>query len=117
MRVVNLSFGHQRDRFYAPFQEAFNATSESLTGEDGGKPGLLKRLANFFASPEEWISWKGGVVSFTLLCLGATFVWAGRPTLVGLRGYPAWELITRLGAPHQAEPDLLDWMYGTTPHM
>ena len=33
-----------------------------------------------------------------------TYVWAGRPTLVGLRGYPAWELITELGATNQAEP-------------
>jgi hypothetical protein len=83
--VVNLTFGNQRDRFYAPFQEAFNATSESLTGEESGKPGLLKRLANFFASPQEWISWKGGVVSFTLLCLGATFVWAGRRFMAALQ--------------------------------
>ncbi len=41
-----------------------------------------------------------------------TFVWAGRPTVVGLRGYPAWELITRLGAVNQQDPELLAWMYG-----
>lgn len=41
-----------------------------------------------------------------------TFVWAGSPTVVGLRGYPAWELITRLGAENQADPELLEWMYG-----
>jgi hypothetical protein len=41
-----------------------------------------------------------------------TYVWAGRPTVVGLRGYPAWELITALGATNQQDPALLEWMYG-----
>ena len=46
-----------------------------------------------------------------------TYVWAGRPTVVGLRGYPAWELITALGADNQADPALLEWMYGSAATM
>jgi hypothetical protein len=45
----------------------------------------------------------------TMLC---TFNYAGRPTLAGLRGYPAWEALTSLGGFHQAAPELLRWMYG-----
>lgn len=45
----------------------------------------------------------------TTLC---TFNYAGRPTLAGLRGFPAYEAMTALGGLHQAEPALLDWMYG-----
>lgn len=45
----------------------------------------------------------------TTLC---TFNYAGRPTVAGLRGYPAWEAMTTLGGLHQAEPALLEWMYG-----
>ena len=41
-----------------------------------------------------------------------TSVYAGRPTLVGLRGYPAWEAIEALGAAHQRDAALLEWMYG-----
>lgn len=45
----------------------------------------------------------------TTLC---TFNYGGRPTLAGLRGYPAWEAITALAGFHQATPELLHWMYG-----
>jgi hypothetical protein len=41
-----------------------------------------------------------------------TSVYAGRPTLVGLRGYAAHEAIEALGAANQKDPDLLEWMYG-----
>ena len=45
----------------------------------------------------------------TMLC---TFNYGGAPTLAGLRGYPAWEALTSLGAFHQARPSILEWMYG-----
>ena len=45
----------------------------------------------------------------TTLC---TFNYAGHPTLVGLRGYPAWDAMRGLGGYHQAQPDILEWMYG-----
>lgn len=41
-----------------------------------------------------------------------TSVYAGRPTLVGLRGYAAHQAIGALGADNQTEPGLLQWMYG-----
>ena len=41
-----------------------------------------------------------------------TFNWNGRPTLAGLRGYMALEAIRNLGADHQRDPALLEWMYG-----
>ncbi len=41
-----------------------------------------------------------------------TSVYAGRPTLVGLRGYPAYEAIKAFDAVGQREPALLEWMYG-----
>ncbi|MBA2934815.1 hypothetical protein HZF05_11975 [Sphingomonas sp. CGMCC 1.13654] len=41
-----------------------------------------------------------------------TFVYNGKPTLSGLRGYMAVESIRRLGAEHQKDPVLLEWMYG-----
>ena len=41
-----------------------------------------------------------------------TSVYAGRPTLVGLRGFPAFEAIKAFDAVGQREPALLEWMYG-----
>ena len=41
-----------------------------------------------------------------------TFNYRGRPTLAGLRGYPAVAAIRSLGATHQTDPALLHWMYG-----
>lgn len=41
-----------------------------------------------------------------------TSVCRGRPTLVGLRGWPAYDAIQGLGAANQRDPLLLEWMYG-----
>lgn len=41
-----------------------------------------------------------------------TFNYNGRPTLSGLRGYPAVEAIRNLGAEHQKDGALLEWLYG-----
>jgi hypothetical protein len=40
------------------------------------------------------------------------FNYGGRPTLVGLRGYSAYEAIQALDAANQRQPSLLTWMYG-----
>ena len=36
----------------------------------------------------------------------------GKPTLVGLRGYPAYQALTALNANNQRQTSLLEWMYG-----
>jgi hypothetical protein len=41
-----------------------------------------------------------------------TFVFAGRPTIAGLRGYAAHDAIEAFGAQHQKDVRLLTWMYG-----
>jgi hypothetical protein len=41
-----------------------------------------------------------------------TFNYGGHPTLIGLRGYAALAAIRSLGAEHQKDPGLLEWMYG-----
>jgi hypothetical protein len=45
-----------------------------------------------------------------------TFVFAGRPTLPGLRGYAAYESITAFGAENQEDRRILEWMYGPVVH-
>ncbi len=42
-----------------------------------------------------------------------TSVYEGRPTLVGLRGYAAYEAINALGADNHRQSALLNWMYGS----
>jgi hypothetical protein len=41
-----------------------------------------------------------------------TFVRGGRPTLIGLRGYPAYQAIREFDAAGQRQSALLKWMYG-----
>ena len=41
-----------------------------------------------------------------------TSVYAGHPTIVGLRGYAAYEAITALAAANHLQTPLLEWMYG-----
>ncbi len=41
-----------------------------------------------------------------------TSVYGGRPTIVGLRGYPAYQAIEALGADNQRQTSLLEWIYG-----
>lgn len=41
-----------------------------------------------------------------------TFVYRGKATLIGLRGYPALEAIRGLGGEHAKDARLLEWMYG-----
>jgi hypothetical protein len=40
------------------------------------------------------------------------FVYDGRPTLAGLRGYPAVQAIEALGGTKQTAREILEWMYG-----
>ena len=45
-----------------------------------------------------------------------TFNYQGRPTFIGLRGYAALAAVKSLGADHQKDPGLLEWMYGPIAH-
>lgn len=45
-----------------------------------------------------------------------TFVFEGKPTIPGLRGYAAWESIVAFGAENQQDKRLLEWMYGPVVH-
>ena len=38
--------------------------------------------------------------------------YAGRPTFVGLRGFPAWDALTSIGGYNQAQPQIMEWMFG-----
>jgi hypothetical protein len=45
-----------------------------------------------------------------------TSVYGGKITLVGLRGYSAYQAIMALGATNQRQTSLLEWMYGPAAH-
>lgn len=45
-----------------------------------------------------------------------TFVFGGRPTLAGIRGYAAHDAIEAFDARHQKDVRLLEWMYGSVIH-
>ncbi|MEO5640800.1 MAG: hypothetical protein ABIQ98_03425 [Sphingomicrobium sp.] len=39
--------------------------------------------------------------------------YAGKPTFVGLRGYPAWDALTSIGGYNQAQTAIMQWMFGS----
>lgn len=70
-QIINMNIGQQRDRIYTPVQDAASALWKSVSGDEKEQDALWKAVRRFVTSPEEWISVKGGLVSFALLTMSA----------------------------------------------
>ena len=88
---------HPAERQYQAWIDLVVETIEAARGLLTAVPGLADHVTTIHAYP------------VTTLC---TFNYAGHPTLVGLRGFPAWDAMRGLGGFHQAQPEILEWMYG-----
>ena len=89
-----------------PVEQQYQATVEIVLSGRGVGRELLGARAG--------VDWAGAIRTIHAYPVAAcyTSVYAGRPTLVGLRGYAAHQAIRALGAENQTEPGLLEWMYG-----
>lgn len=89
-----------------PVEQQYQATVEIVLSERGVGRELLGARAS--------VDWAGAIGAIHAYPIAAcyTSVYAGRPTLVGLRGYAAHRAIRALGADNQTEAGLLEWMYG-----
>ena len=89
-----------------PAEQQYQATVEIVLSERGVGRELLGSRAG--------VDWAGAIGAIHAYPIAAcyTSVYAGRPTLAGLRGYAAHQAIRALGADNQTEPGLLEWMYG-----
>ena len=87
-------------------EQQYQATVEIVLRERGVGRTLLGERAG--------VDWAGAIRTLHAYPVAAcyTSVYAGRTTLVGLRGYAAHQAIRALGADNQTEPGLLEWMYG-----
>lgn len=88
---------HPVERQYQAWIDLVVAQAEDARDLLTAKPDLGDYVGTIHAYP------------VTTLC---TFNYAGKPTLAGLRGFPAWDALTTLGGFHQAQPAILEWMYG-----
>lgn len=89
-----------------PVEQQYQATVELvLSRRDVGRELLGDRVKADWAGPIRTIHAYPVAACYTS-------VYAGRPTLVGLRGYAAHQAIRALDADNQTEPGLLEWMYG-----
>ena len=89
-----------------PLEQQYQAKLELVLGNrDVGRALLGGRCS---------VDWAAAVRTIHAYPVAAcyTSVYAGRPTLVGLRGYAAEQAIRALGADNQKESGLLEWMYG-----
>jgi hypothetical protein len=84
--VVNLNVGEQQ-RLLEPFKQLYNNTRAWLRNGRGHLTNFINGLRQQLKSPERWISWQGGLVTFVLLSLISGMVWLTR----GL-----WRLFVRL---------------------
>ena len=69
--ILNMNIGAQRDRIYSPVQDIATAVWKSIQGDERERESLWRSLKRFLTSPEEWISIKGGLVTFVLLSFGS----------------------------------------------
>ncbi len=88
---------HPLERQYQAWIDLVVETPEAARDLLAVQPNLVDHVKTIHAYP------------VTTLC---TFNYGGKPTLAGLRGFPAWEALTTLGGFHQAKPEILHWMYG-----
>jgi hypothetical protein len=71
-RGLRLSKVEQESLIYAPLQNGFQQTMDSLKDVRGTAARMREWIAGLAASPDRWISWRGGVAAFFLLtCLFA----------------------------------------------
>jgi hypothetical protein len=89
---------HPIERQYQAWIDLVLETRDAGRSLLGMVPGLADSVHTVHAYPT------------TTLC---TFNYSGRPTLAGLRGFNAWEAMNALGGFHQAQPEILEWMYGS----
>ncbi|MDA1215233.1 MAG: DUF4129 domain-containing protein, partial [Planctomycetota bacterium] len=76
--IVQMSLNRQTQDIYAPIQ---NSAREWWTGS-GGARGVLAQTAagllNFLKHPDQWVSWKGGLITFSLMAGLAGSLWISR---------------------------------------
>jgi hypothetical protein len=72
-----------------------------------------KAVANSLLSPTDGFDY-AAIQDIHAYPVAGTYssVYQGRPTIVGLRGFNAYEAITALKASNQCQTSLLTWMYG-----
>ena len=87
-----------------PVERQYQAWIDLVLADDAAARPLLSAVPDLAAHVREVHAYP-----VTTLC---TFNYAGKPTLAGLRGWPAYDALTTLGGYNQAEPELLEWMYG-----
>ena len=89
-----------------PAEQQYQSTIEIVLNE--------REVGQDLLSDRVGVNWAGAIRTIHAYPVAAcyTSVYAGRPTLVGLRGYAAHQAIRALDADNQTEPGLLEWMYG-----
>lgn len=67
--IVKIDLAQQRNRFYNPLKMVGTAWWQSMKGDHSAARKLAARARSFLASPENWFSVTGGLVTFTMLVM------------------------------------------------
>jgi hypothetical protein len=89
-----------------PLEQQYQALIDLVLEQDFDPHGLISSI-----QADDLSAQIAAIHAYPVVSL-YTFVRGGRPTLIGLRGYPAYQAIQEFSALGQKQPALLEWMYG-----
>lgn len=76
--IVEMNFSRQNDSMYRPLKTTASDAWNALSRERKGTAAGLQALKRFLSDPSRWMSWQGGLLSFGLMWLLVSIVWAFR---------------------------------------
>ena len=74
--ILEMNYTQQNRSVYAPLKDTAKDAWNSLSQERKGTAAGLSALKEFLSDPSRWFSWQGGLLSFGLLWLLVSIVWA-----------------------------------------
>lgn len=74
--ILEMNYSQQSRSVYSPLKDTAKDAWNSLSQERKGTAAGLSALKEFLSDPSRWFSWQGGLLSFGLLWLLVSIVWA-----------------------------------------
>lgn len=84
--VIELTYSTQDRNVYGPLRRSAGDAWNSLSHERRKSATGWQALRAFLSHPSRWFSWQGGLLSFVIMLLAASLVWAAKRLLRLLSG-------------------------------
>ena len=78
---IDVTYATQSRNVYEPLRRTGKDAWNALNQEREQSASGLERLKVFLSNPSRWFSWQGGLLSFVIMVLAASLVWAAKRLL------------------------------------